>query len=206
MNKIYRTEQEQNLAYLDSLLAVRQEETKKLMKNFFIEDEHNDTPVLIHKRQSAAAAYERSYVRGYTDVKGTFYMSSHYTGSKHIGHCAVRVAVGESYAQTDSVTHEALNHSFGDEGQVWEVVKYKNGADNGAAAFVARNHQERIVVTFVTPHGSSYRITMTQTDKDALRDTYQLSLLLRETEQIKSQLADVRKALAEMNESVFIKK
>lgn len=198
MKAVYRSEQEENLCFLDSLLALREGEVRTYMQQFYIEDEQNENPVLIHKKQSAQSAYDRSYVRAYTDQKGTFYMSSHYTGENHIWHTGVKVQVGESYAQTDSVTNEALNHAFDNDGQVWEVVKYKDGRDNGAAAFIARNADKRIVVTYIGPKSSSYKIVMTETDKIAMRDTYQLSMLLRETIQIKSQIRNVRTALTQV--------
>ncbi len=205
LRKIDHIEQEENLAYLDSLLAVREKETQQYLRMFTIEDEHVEVPSLIHKHQTARMAFDRSYLRAQTDTKGNFYLASHFTGESHINHYAVRVQMGDEYTQTDTVTNEAMNHSFDDGGQVWEVVKYKNDTDNGTAAFIAHNFDKRLVVTFITPRHSSYKILLTETDKKAIRDTYYLSLLLRETEQTKAQIATVKKALARSNEHILLK-
>ncbi len=203
LQTVNRTEQEENLAYLDSLIAVREKETQQYLKHFTIEDSKSDVPVLIHKHQTARMASERSYLRALTDTHGNFYLASHYTGSHPIGHVAVSVAMGQEYNTTDTVTNTALNHTFSNGEQTWEIVKYKNGADNGTAAFIARNFDQRLVVTFITPRRSTYKIYLTETDKKAIRDTYYLSLLLRETEQAKSQKTNVERALAKSKSNII---
>ncbi len=194
---VFRTEQERNLAFLDSLLQIREAEIAPYMSQFYIEDSKADMPIFVHKRQSAQSASERCYVRGYTDKNGTFYISSHYTGEGHIHHNRIRVSVGNDYVETDSVCNEALNHAFRSGEQVWEVVKYKGGDDNGAGEFIARHFEQRIGVVFVGEK-VNYKIFLSDTDKRAIRETYYLSLLLRETIQIKSQIRNVKTALKDV--------
>lgn len=191
---IYKTEQERNLMFLDSLLVIREQDVKPLMDQFELEDPDSDSPVLIHKKQNAQHAWDRSYIRAHVDKNGTFYVSSHYTGSGYIHHYAVRVVVDDMYQQTDSIGDEAYVHSFENDGEIWEIVKYKNGADNGVASFVATNFDKPIDVYFIGEK-TECRFRMTETDKSAFRDTYQLAMLLRETVQIKSQIRNVKMAM-----------
>lgn len=194
MNIVYRTEQEKSLEFLDSLLTIREEEIKPLMDQFYIEDEKADVPVLIHKRQSATRAYERSYLRAHTDINGSFYISSHYTGERYINHNQIKVDVDDVFAISDTIVNDAYLRYFDDGGQFFEIVKYKKGSDNGTASFIAQNFNKKITVTFIGPR-SKYRILLTDIDKECIRDTYYLAMLLRESIQIKSQIRNVQTTL-----------
>ncbi|MBR6250319.1 MAG: hypothetical protein IKR17_03875 [Bacteroidales bacterium] len=192
-NIVYRSEQERTLHFLDSLLLKREDEIKTQQQNFVEVGDRSEVPIYVHKTQTVARTLDRSTVRGYVDRNGTFYIASCYTGERHINHTMLRVAVGDDYITTDTISNDALNHSFENGGQVWETVKYKYGSDNGAAEFIARNYERRIVLTF--GGGSPCTYVMNDVDKQALRDTYYLALMLRETVQIKSQIRNVKVTL-----------
>lgn len=191
---IYKTEQERNLMFLDSLLIIREKEVKPLMAQFEAEDPESENPVLIHKKQNAQHAWDRAYVRAHVDKNGTFYVSSHYTGTGYIHHYAVKAVVDDMFQTTDSIGEEAYKHCFEDGENVWEIVKYKNGADNGVASFIANNFDKPIDIHFIGEHADC-RFRMTETDKQAFRETYQMAMLLRETVQIKSQIRNVKMAM-----------
>jgi hypothetical protein len=186
---VQKTEREYNKRYLDSLLTEKEDEMSQVLDNFYIEDKHADPPVFAHKRQSAYSASERSHIRSYTDINGVFYMSSNYTGEERIYHNGVQVKIGENLIITDTIASGAYRHNFNLNGRTWEIVKYKHGSDNGVASFIANNTRERIEVTFcgTSPSGNNtrYKIIMTDTDKNAIRDTYHLSKLLRDIYEIK---------------------
>lgn len=194
LNAVYRSEQENNLNFLDSLLEIREKEIGPLMKQFYIEDETLEIPVLIHKKQATSSSFDRCYLRAHTDKNGTFYISSHYTGERHIWHNQIKIEVDDIYAITDSISSDAFIHSFEEDGQTWEIVKFKHGSDNGTANLIANSTDKRIVITFIGPR-SKYRTIMAETDKIAFRDTYNLSIMLRELIQIKSQIRNVKSTL-----------
>lgn len=191
---IYKTEQERNLLFLDSLLTAREFEIEPLMKQFEPEDAQSDMPNLIHKKQNAYRAWDRSFIRAYTDKNGIFYISSHYVGSKPIHHYAIRAIVDDSFVQTDSIADEAYMHSFEDGGTIWEIVKFKNGSDNGLSNFIATNFDKPITIAFIG-QDTQYKIQLTETDKQSIRETYQLATLLREIVQIRSQIRNVKMAM-----------
>lgn len=191
---IYRTEQERNMQFLDSLLAIREQEIKPLMAQFEEDASTGDIPVLVHKKQVAQRAWDRSYIRAHVDKNGTFYISSHYTGNGYISHYAIKAKTDNMYQTTDSMETEAYIHRFDDGTNYWETIKFKNGTDNGVGSFIASNFDKPVDVIFIGPR-TNYRIRLTETDKNAIRDTYQLALMLRETVQIKSQIRTVKMTL-----------
>lgn len=198
---IYKTEQERNLLFLDSLLNIREQEIKPLMAQFEAEDRNADNSSLIHKTQTASRAWERSYIRAHVDKNGTFYISSHYTGNGHINHHSVKAVIDDSFQQTDSISEEAYIHSFDNGDNSFEIVKYKNGADNGLGSFVASNFDKPIDIVFIGER-TNIKYRMTDIDKTAFRETYQLAMMLREMVQIKSQIRNVKLAMKKQKKNI----
>ncbi len=188
---IYKTEQERNLLFLDSLLNIREQEIVPIMEMFETEDPQSAAPVLVHKKQVATRAWDRCYLRAHVDKNGTFYVSSHYTGNGHINHYAVRVQTGDIFQQTDSISDDAYMNSFEIDGTAFENIKFKNGTDNGIASLIATNFDKPIDV-YLIGEKTKYKFRLTETDCIAFRDTYHLALMLRETVQIKSQIRNVK--------------
>jgi hypothetical protein len=198
MKKIVeKTEYAHNKMYLDSLLEEREREMSKILDRFYVEDPNAMPPVFAHKSQSAYSASSRSHLRAYTDINGVFYMSSNYTGEGRIYHNCINIKIKDDIIVTDSISAGPCRHNFENNGMVWEIVKYKQGSDNGVASYIANNINERIDVIFVgqTPTGrtTNYRIILTETDKKAIRDTYQLSALLHDIAEIKTLAENLKK-------------
>lgn len=194
MKIVYRTEQERNLQFLDSLLTIREGELAPIMKYFQEEDPQSTNPILINKKQSVGRSFDRALIKAHTDKSGNFFISSHYTGTAPIHHYAMKAEAGDIYAVSDTITDDVLNHIFDDGGEFWETIRYKNGADNGVGEFIANHSDEKIRISLITPK-SSYKFILTETDKQAIRETYYLATLLRETIHIKGQIRNVRTSL-----------
>lgn len=210
MNVVYLTEQERNLQFLDSLLNIREAEVEPLLKYFQEEDPQASNPILISKKQSVGSSFDRALVKAHTDRNGQFFISTHYTGTSPIHHYAVKAEVDELYAISDTITDDALNHSFSDGNEYWETIRFKNSTDNGVGEFIASNADRKIRISFITPKGTGYKFLLTETDKQAISETYYLATLLRETIHIKGQIRNVRTALkhhrSASNNSAIIKK
>ncbi len=208
MNVVYRTEQERNLQFLDSLLTIRENEIAPVMKLFQEEDPDSSNPILINKKQSVGRSFDRALIKAHTDRNGQFFISSHYTGQSPIHHYAVKAEVGDIYTVSDTVVDEALNHAFDDGGEFWETIRFKNSTDNGVGEFIANHSDEKIRIYLISPKGS-YKFLLTETDKQAIRETYYLAALLRETIHIKGQIRNVRTSLkyhTTTNSSTLIRK
>lgn len=192
---VLRVEQEKNLQYLDSLLLIKEAAIVPVMKNFVVEDPGSSEPRYISKHQQAVRAFERCYLRLHTNKNGVMTLSSHYTGEHHIGHRVVKVKSGEQYCVTDSVGDGVYYHGFESDGISFESVRFANGADNGVVEFIADNYDRRLEVSLINERGRTYRYYMTETDRKAIRDVYELAMLQRELVQIKAQIRSVKTSL-----------
>jgi hypothetical protein len=187
-------EQKRNLVYLDSAITIKQNELDILMRNFIVTKEYGEKEVLIHKRQKPQNSYDRTYLRAHLDIEGNFYISSRYTGDKYIHHNQIKV-----YHKSQAVTSEQIsqdgfdNRQFEDGGNYWEVVNYKNNADNGIIDFISQNTHLPLKVHFVGK--GHYYILMEKFDKEAIRDGYEISFVLKEIAKLKSDIKNVNDQL-----------
>ncbi|GAF05136.1 hypothetical protein [Saccharicrinis fermentans] len=194
MRTIKIGEQERNLTFLDSAISKKEKELKALMKNFIVSNDYGKKEILIHKRQKPQNSYSRTYLRAHLDMKGNFYISSRYSGNSYIHHNKIKV-----YNKGQSVTSEKIpegafdNIQFEDQGTYWEVVNYKNGADNGIIDFIAQNVNKPLKVQFMGK--KNYYIVMEKFDKEAIADGYEISFVLKDIARIKKEIDNVKKEL-----------
>lgn len=198
MNEISILEQKRNLAFLDSMQAVQEALLEPMMKNFIISDEYGTEKILIHKRQKPENSYNRTFLRAHLNEAGEFYISSRYHGDQWIYHQQIKV-----YNQDQSVLSEVIpedgfdNRRFEDQGAKWEIVNYKNGKDNGVIDYIAAHWKEPLKVQFI---GKRYfYILMEQFDKEAIRDGYEISFVLKELNRIKAEKEKVNQALRKLH-------
>jgi len=193
LNKINISEQQRNLEFLDSALTAQENILKPLMKNFILSDDYGTNKVLIHKRQKPENSYNRSYIKANLNTKGDFYISSWYHGTKWINHTQIKVYYKKQSVLSEIIERDGFNNRKIEDGDSkWEIVNYKNGKDNGIIDFIATNWQSPLRVQF---RGSGYEyIIMEKYDREAIRDGYEISFILKEISKIKAE-----KSLAEKN-------
>lgn len=187
-------EQKSNLQFLDSVLTVKEAELEPLLKNFTESSDYGSKKILIHKRQKPENSYSRVYLRAHLDWDGDFYISSQYTGTSHINHNQIKVYFDGNSALSEKVEKDGfLNRQFEDGENVWEIVNYKDGKDNGVADFIASNWNKSLKVQFMGK--KYYYIVMEKYDKEAIRDGYEISFVLKEIKKIKEEKEKVKKEL-----------
>jgi hypothetical protein len=191
-------EQEANLQFLDSMLVAKNEELKPLMKSFTESSDYGSKPILIHKRQKPENSYGRIYLRAHLDLEGNFFISSRYTGEERIYHNHIRVYNSGKAAMSEIIEEDGINNRHFDDGEIsWEVINFKNGTDNGVIDFIANNWDQPLKVQF---RGKKYHyILMEKFDKEAIRDGYEISFVLKEIKRIKSEISKVKKELSRLN-------
>ncbi len=188
-------ENRRTLAFLDSLLQVKQQEIAPLMKDVDIDDKHAVHPVFVHNLQRTWRGISRCYIRAFAEQNGNFYISSNFVGERAIHHNHIRVDAPDAYILTDSVSDAAFLHSFSDGEYIWEIVRYKGQeAANVAQLIASAQPSDRIMITYQGPR-AHYKSLMTDVDKKAVAHIWQLSVLLRETAQIKSKIRQTRIAI-----------
>ena len=172
-------EKKRNLAYLDSMIAVKEKELEPLMRNFIRSDEYGARPILIHKRQRPENSYNRTFIRAHLNPDGEFYISSRYFGDRWIHHNQIKVYNAGASVTSETVPEDGFNNRrFEDGGNKWEIVNYVDGADNGIINFIATNADQPLKVQFIGE--GYYYIVMEKFDKEAIRDGYETSFVLRE--------------------------
>lgn len=201
-NDLLRTividEQKNNLRFLDSLLAEKEAELQPLLKNFRESSDYGAKKILIHKRQKPENSYSRVYLRAHLNWEGDFYISSRYTGQSHINHNQIKVYFSGNHALSEKVEFDEFqNRHFEDGENIWEVVNYKDGKDNGVIDFIASNWNKSLKVQFIGK--KYYYIVMEKFDKEAIRDGYEISFVLKEIKRIKDEQSKVKKELSKLS-------
>jgi len=201
LRKITIDEQKNNLAFLDSLLSAKEKELEPLLKNFRESSDYGSKKILIHKRQKPENSYNRIYLRAHLDWDGEFYISSHYTGISHIHHNQIKVYFSGNHALSEKVEQDGFqNRQFEDGENVWEIVNYKDGKDNGVIDFIASNWDQSLKVQFIGK--KYYYIVMEKFDKEAIRDGYEISFVLKEVKRIKDERKKVKKELSRLTNEI----
>ncbi|MCL2073155.1 MAG: hypothetical protein FWH18_04485 [Marinilabiliaceae bacterium] len=197
LNRLDILEQERNLMFLDSMLILQEALLEPLMKNFILSDEYGVEKLLIHKRQMPENSFYRTFIRAYLYESGKFFISSRYHGDKWIYHQQIRVYNDKQSVLSEIVAEDGHNNRrFEDQGSKWETVNYKDGKDNGIIDYIATYWNEPIKVQFIGK-GNEY-IVMEQFDKEAIRDGYEISFVLKEIERIKEEKNKTEKTLLKL--------
>lgn len=194
LKSIVILEQERNVFYLDSLLKIKQRELSPLLENFTLVSDNGEDTLLIHKRQRPENSYNRSYIRANLNTNGDFYLSSQYVGEANINHTNMKAICGDLVAQSAEFKEDGfVSRHFEDEDTKWEVIVFKNGSDNGISDLIASHAEDAIRVEL--RGGSGYTIYLEDFDKEAIKDGYEISFVLKEISGLSQNLANARKAL-----------
>lgn len=203
IDKIELVEQEQTLSYFDTLLVKRQAEFDKLVKSFVYKKGKFDgyAATYTHKRQQISNSHDRSYIRAYLDDKGEFYISSRFHGKGRIHHDRVKVYNDGLFAETESIPESSFDNRAYDDGEdYWETVNYRNGTDNDVVSFIVNNYDKTLKVQF---KGKKYHyIVMESFDKEAVRDSYNLSLVIKEIIEVKKNIANANERISQLEKVI----
>jgi hypothetical protein len=180
-------ETERNIAYCDSLLPIRLEESGELNKNFVMEKDtlYQDMGNYVWKQQTIERNTERSYIRCKVSEDGVMALESVYFGSRPLNHTGIKVSVKDDlFAETASILYDGgQNYRFKDLGNTTEVVTYKGENAVDAIKFIYVNAGERIKVEYTG--GKAYTIYMADADKKALVATYNLAIVLSDLDTLR---------------------
>ncbi len=186
---IIRIENIRTLAYCDSILPIKQHQADSIQKNFiFVKDEaYQTTGNYVYKSLRLEANMNRTYLRAYVTENSDFYLISNFTGNYNIDHTCVSVSVGDIYATTDTIPLSSpMNHSFSDDGTFWEIVTFTNEAAENVPVFITQYSNERIKITLKGKRNYTYYLT--DADKKALSETYNLWVAKKDVEILKKEI------------------
>lgn len=140
-----------------------------------------------HKRQIPEQNLSRSYLKAEVTENGDLILVSQYVGKQPVNHTSVRISEGDLEAFTDTVPRgDAANYQGGFLGARWERVTYRNEVNRRVAALVAANPGKKFKLTFSGT--GQYVVFLEQTDKTAIREAYELSVLIRRRQQLEKEI------------------
>lgn len=185
MQQVELKEQELTITYLDSILTEKNTAFEAIKGKFILEKDtaYQDVGNYFWPTQVVEKNLHRSYLRFQVNERGVMSMTSIYCGPSNIHHLAVKVIVPDgTFAETP-----ASNDSYEttDLGEKIEKADYLLGQDGNVMGFIYMNHDKNIRVEYLG--GKKYSTTMTSTDRQALKETYELSQILSAIEQAKKE-------------------
>lgn len=190
MRRIDLKEQERNLQFCDSMLIIRKQEFEEIKGNYLFEKdaEYDEQGKYLNKQQTIENRLQRSYIRAWVDEKGNMFLASVYYGSGALNHDQLKVSLpsGE-FATTQKVAYDGgLNYRFTDLGMTTEVVTYSNQRDNGVIMFIKANQAQNLKAEYLG--GSrNYSLRITDSDKKAVAQLVDLSIVLADIENLKKE-------------------
>ncbi len=198
MQEVELKEQEKSLAYLDSMLQVKQAEFDAVKGKYTFEKdaEYQKIGHYLHPSQVLEKNLHRSYLRFQVDETGVMSMTSIYCGSHNIHHVAVKVTAPDgSFAETPASKD---SYETTDLGEKIEKADYKLGEDGNVMGFLYLNKDKNIKVNYQGER--PYSTNMTPADRQALASVYELAQLL-------SSMTEIKKNMEEANLKIeFVKK
>lgn len=204
MRHIQLAEHRRNLAYVDSLMPLVEEEANKLKKEFYYEKDSMYQTVgdYVFKLQKLERNVQRCYLRAQTNELGNMQLLSLFYGKTSINHTHIKLTLNDdTYAQTMAIPYDGgLNYRFEDEGYTTEVITFKDGTDNGVIDFVTNNTDQRIKVTCLG--GNSYIYYLDDQAKQSIATTYRLSLLLSDLQRLAQEQALAAKNIAYLEQRI----
>lgn len=206
MQQVDLHEQQKSLVYLDSMLQVKQLKLDSIRGNFVLEKDtaYQEVGNYFYPTQTVEKNVGRSFLRGQVNELGEMSLTSIYCAGGALHHTAVKVSVGDLFAETPPSKD---SYETTDLGRAIEKADYKLGEDGGVINFVALNKDKNIQLQFLGDR--VYKTAMPQNDRKAIAELTELARVLSAMEQIRKDQREAnlkiefvkRKMQEEMQES-----
>lgn len=184
MQQVDLKEQRKTLVYLDSVMQVKQHQLDSIKGNFVLEKDtaYQEIGNYFYPTQTVEKSLGRSFLRGQVSELGEMSLTSIYCAGGKLHHTAVKVSVGDTYAETpmSKDSYESV-----DLGKPIEKADYKLGEDGGVIGFVVANQDKNIQLTFIG--NKTYKTAMQKNDRKAIAELVNLARILSSMEEIRQQ-------------------
>jgi hypothetical protein len=183
LQQVELKEQERSLAYLDSMMAVKQEAFEAVKANFVLDKDtaYQTVGNYLWPSQVVEKNLHRSFLRFQVSEQGEMSMTSIYCGGSNIHHNAVKVTAPDAtFAETPTSND---SYETTDMSEKIEKADYKMGADGDVMNFIYANADKALKVELQGDR--NYSFVMGAEDRKALKNVYELWQTLSAIEQIK---------------------
>lgn len=184
MQQVDLKEQQKSLVYLDSMMLVKQNQLDSIKGKFVLEKDtaYQEIGNWFYPTQVIEKNIGRSFLRAQVNELGEMSMTSIYCAGGSIHHTAVKVSVGELFAETPPAKD---SYESTDLGRPIEKADYKMGEDGGVIGFVASNKDKNIQLSFLGDR--TYKTIMQPNDRKAFAELTELARILSAMEQIRKE-------------------
>ena len=184
MQQVDLKEQTKTLAYLDSVLLVKQAQLDSIKGNFVLEKDtaYQDIGNYFYPTQTVEKSLGRSFLRGQVNELGEMSLTSIYCAGGQLHHTSVKVSVGDLFAETP-ISKDSYETT--DLGKTIEKSDYKVGEDGGVVGFIIANQDKNIQLQFIGD--KTYRTAMHKNDRKAIVELVELARILSGMEEIRKQ-------------------
>lgn len=185
MQQVELAEQKQTVVYLDSILAEKQATFEAIKGRFALEKDtaYQEVGNYMWPTQVVEKNLHRSYLRFQVSEQGAMSMTSIYCGSSNIHHLAVKIIAPDgTFAETPTSND---SYETTDLGEKIEKADYLLGQDGDVMRFIYFNHDKNLKVEYMG--GAKYTTTLSAADRQALKETYELSQVLLAIEQARKE-------------------
>ena len=184
MQQVDLKEQRKTLAYLDSMMIIKQSQLDSIKGKFVLEKDtaYQEIGNWFYPTQVVEKNTGRSFLRAQVSELGEMSLTSIYCAGGKLNHTSVKVSVGELFAETP-MTKDCYTTT--DLGRTIEKADYKIGEDGGVAGFIVANQDKNIQLTFIGD--KTYRTVMEKNDRKAIAELTGLARILSGVEEIRKQ-------------------
>ena len=185
MQRVDLEEQQRTLAYLDSMLAVKQLSLDSIKGKYVLEKdiEYQEIGNYFDPSQVVEKNVGRSFLRAQVSERGEMLLTSIFCAGGKLHHTAVKVSNKDSFAQTpvSNDSYETTNL-----GRAIEKADYKLGNDGGVIGFIVANRDAKsLKLEFIGDR--TYRTVMYEKDIKAIASVSDLARILLSMEEIRKE-------------------
>lgn len=185
MQEVRRAENKRNIAFIDSMIDVNTDRLKEQLPSFdFIRDkDYQEFGNYIPKLTPLSRTIEQHTLRSGLNEKGVLYLESVLSGM-NLNHNKIKVLIADgSYAESLPVTSDGLNYTFKTLNKTYEIVRFFGNDENGVAEFIYTFEKNPITLNYIGKR--SYSRTLSNTEKKAISQSFELSKTILEIEKLK---------------------
>lgn len=185
MQQVRLGENRRNIAFCDSMLRESYDQLNRMLSKFDYvrDDRYQEFGEYYPKSYPHQSSLSRNGLRSGVREKGNLFIESVLSGPR-LNHNRVRVTTSDgSFAETGTVTADGLNYRFNTSEQSYEIVRYIGNDENGVAQFIYSYQDQPLTVHFMG--NRTVTVNLTDAAKKGIGDSYELSVLLLNIEQLK---------------------
>lgn len=185
MQEIRMAENRRNIVYCDSMLREKYIELNGMLSRFdYVRDErYQEFGEYYPKAYPHQSSLSQSGLRSGVREKGTLFIESILSGSA-IRHNKIKVTTKNgNFVESLAVTSDGLNYRFNTQDKAYEVVRYSGNSENGVASFIYTFRDQPVSIQFIG--NRTITVAMTDAAKKGVSDSFELSSLLLDIEQLK---------------------